>query len=164
MPDLIEVVAYLKSQRGDELHHRTSAPKGDGPLTSPMAPWTQQLVRALLPTFRFDRDLENDLPRSGSVDDRLDARLKLQSEFGRAVFVGWPSELQDNLLDAELAWLALGDDEPLDASTFVNRLATAAQSAFRHALDRMPLGTQVDGDYAAVAADRAARPRVRPFA
>lgn len=155
MPELVEVVVHLKSQRDDELHHKTSAPKGDGPLASPMAPWTLQLVRTLLPTFSFDGELENALPRSSSVDDRLDARLKLQLEFGRAVFASWPSELQDNLLDSELAWLALGDDEPLDASTFVNRLATATQSAFRHALDRMPLGTQVESDYAAVAARRA---------
>ncbi|MDQ0375992.1 hypothetical protein [Cellulomonas humilata] len=157
MPELVEVVAFLKSQRDDELHHKTNAPKGDGPLPSPLDTWTQQLVRTLLPTFNFDGDVENTLPRSASVDDRLDARLKLQSEFGRAVFGSWPSELQDNLLDSELAWLALGGDEPSDASTFVNRLATATQSAFRHALDRMPLGTPVEGDYVAIAADRAER-------
>lgn len=156
VPELVEVVAYLKGQRGDELHRRTWAPKGDGPLRSPVAAWSQQLVRSLLPNFRVDGTLENSSPRSGSVDDRLGARVQLHSEFGRATFVGWPSELQENLLDAELAWLALGEHEPLDPGTFINRLATAAQSAFRQALDRMPFDTQVQGDYSAAAADRAA--------
>ena len=108
MPDLVEVIAFLKSQRGDELHQRTAAPKAEDPLPSPVGLWTRQLVGALMPSFRFDGDLEETSALSGSADDRLDARLEMQSEFGRSVFVGWPTDLQDNLLDAELAWLALG--------------------------------------------------------
>lgn len=155
MPDLVEVIAFLKSQRGDELHRRTAAPKAEDPLQSPVGLWTRQLVGALMPSFRFDGDLEETSALSGSADDRLDARLEMQSEFGRSVFVGWPTDLQDNLLDAELAWLALGDDETPDAGTFVNRLATAAQSAFRCALGRAPFGSPVDRDYVAFASERA---------
>ena len=157
-PDLLEVLAYLKNQRGDRLHRGAGARAAESPLTSPEAEWSHQLVHTLLPSIAVDGDPANtSVGSEGAVDDRLDARLALQSEFGRPTFAGWPTDVQDNLLAVEMAWLSLRDDEPFDGATFVTQLATAVQSAFRAALDRTPMGAATVGDPVATASERTVR-------
>ena len=158
MPDLLEILAYLKNQRGDRLHRGAGGRAAESPLSSPEAEWSHQLVHTLLPSITVDGDpVTTSVGSEGAVDDRFDARLALQSEFGRPTFTGWPTDVQDNLLAVEVTWLSLRDGEPFDGARFFNELATATQSAFRAALDRAPLGNSGSGDPVATASDRALR-------
>ncbi len=128
-------IAYLKSQRDDG---STAEPAPRRPLTvrchRPWRQWTRQLVRTLLPTFTFDGDTRERRCRPGRalLDDRLGARAEAA--------VGVRPRRLRRLADRAPGQPARLPSSPgwrwrrrtlADASTFVNRLATATQSAFR---------------------------------
>ena len=155
---LLALAKEMPDLRGDRLpqgpaHVLPGRAKAEDATPSPVGPWIRQLVGALMPlSFRFNATSRR-LGPMGSADDRLDARLKMQSSsVARSSSVGPPTSRTTCSMPSwpGLHWQTTNPD----AAAFVNRLATQRRARSGAHSGGAPFGSPVERDHVAFVSER----------